>query len=66
MSVHLLRADLAYATSSFQEYLVSELGLGTVNLMRTVKNAIDPLGIMNPGKVCLHTFKLLAAACLLH
>lgn len=51
MSVHLLRADLAYATSSFQEYLISELGLGTVNLMKTVKNAIDPLGIMNPGKV---------------
>ncbi|CDZ96294.1 d-lactate dehydrogenase oxidoreductase protein [Phaffia rhodozyma] len=34
-----------------KEYLISELGLGTVNLMKTVKNAIDPLGIMNPGKL---------------
>jgi D-lactate dehydrogenase (cytochrome) len=34
-----------------KEYLISELGEGTVGLMKTVKNAIDPLGIMNPGKV---------------
>ncbi|KAJ7581347.1 D-lactate dehydrogenase cytochrome oxidoreductase [Mycena floridula] len=34
-----------------KEYLVKELGEGTVNLMRTVKNAIDPLNILNPGKL---------------
>ncbi|KAK1927369.1 FAD-linked oxidase-like protein [Papiliotrema laurentii] len=32
-------------------YLRSELGDGTLNVMRTVKNALDPKGIMNPGKV---------------
>jgi hypothetical protein len=31
--------------------LVEELGKGTVGLMKTIKRAIDPLGIMNPGKV---------------
>jgi FAD-dependent oxidoreductase family protein len=31
--------------------LVEELGEGTVELMKTIKRAIDPLGIMNPGKV---------------
>lgn len=34
-----------------KEYLTEELGENTVDLMRTVKAAIDPLGIMNPGKV---------------
>jgi len=34
-----------------KEYLVEELGEGTVELMRTVKRAIDPLGLFNPGKV---------------
>ena len=34
-----------------KEYLVEELGEGTVELMRTVKQAIDPLGLFNPGKV---------------
>ena len=34
-----------------KEYLVEELGEDTVELMRTVKKAVDPLGIMNPGKV---------------
>ena len=34
-----------------QEYLVEELGEGTVDLMKTIKKAIDPLGIFNPGKV---------------
>ncbi|KAA1477037.1 hypothetical protein DENSPDRAFT_844188 [Dentipellis sp. KUC8613] len=34
-----------------KEYLVDELGAGTVELMRTVKKAIDPLNIMNPGKL---------------
>jgi D-lactate dehydrogenase (cytochrome) len=32
-------------------FLVEELGVGTVGLMKTIKRAIDPLGIMNPGKV---------------
>lgn len=36
-----------------KEYLTEELGENTVELMRTVKAAIDPLGIMNPGKVSL-------------
>lgn len=34
-----------------KEYLVEELGEGTVELMRTVKKAIDPLNLFNPGKV---------------
>ncbi|EIM83944.1 D-lactate dehydrogenase cytochrome oxidoreductase, partial [Stereum hirsutum FP-91666 SS1] len=34
-----------------KEYLTEELGENTVELMRTVKAAIDPLGIMNPGKL---------------
>lgn len=34
-----------------KEFLVEELGEGTVALMKTIKRAIDPLGIMNPGKL---------------
>lgn len=34
-----------------KQYLVDELGEGTIELMRTVKKAIDPLNLMNPGKV---------------
>lgn len=34
-----------------KEYLVEELGEGTVELMRTVKRAIDPLNLFNPGKL---------------
>jgi D-lactate dehydrogenase (cytochrome) len=34
-----------------KEYLVEELGVNTVELMRTIKRAIDPSNIMNPGKV---------------
>lgn len=33
------------------EYLVDELGEDTVELMKTVKHAIDPLNLFNPGKV---------------
>lgn len=33
----------------FQGYLKKELGEGTVNLMKQIKNTIDPKGIMNPG-----------------
>lgn len=34
-----------------KEYLTEELGAGTVELMKRVKDAIDPNHIMNPGKV---------------
>ncbi|KAJ3516721.1 hypothetical protein NLJ89_g942 [Agrocybe chaxingu] len=34
-----------------KEYLIDELGENTVELMKTVKKAIDPLNIMNPGKL---------------
>ncbi len=32
-------------------YLYEELGEGTVELMKTIKNAIDPYNLFNPGKV---------------
>ncbi|KIK64084.1 hypothetical protein GYMLUDRAFT_71528 [Collybiopsis luxurians FD-317 M1] len=34
-----------------RQYLVEELGAGTVGLMKTVKKALDPLGLFNPGKL---------------
>lgn len=34
-----------------REYLYSELGEGTIELMRSIKKTIDPLGLFNPGKV---------------
>ncbi|KAJ8517444.1 hypothetical protein ONZ45_g5394 [Pleurotus djamor] len=34
-----------------KEYLVDELGPGTVELMKTVKKAIDPHNLFNPGKL---------------
>jgi D-lactate dehydrogenase (cytochrome) len=34
-----------------KEFLIEELGAGTVELMRTIKKAIDPLNLFNPGKV---------------
>lgn len=34
-----------------KEYLVDELGADTVELMWTIKCAVDPLNIMNPGRV---------------
>ncbi|KAG8856747.1 hypothetical protein FRB96_006250 [Tulasnella sp. 330] len=34
-----------------KEYLYQELGEGTVDLMKQIKRTIDPLGIMNPGKL---------------
>ena len=33
-----------------QEWLVEELG-GAVDLMRSIKEALDPAGILNPGKI---------------
>lgn len=34
-----------------QPYLISELGSSTVDAMRAIKSALDPKGIMNPGKI---------------
>ncbi len=34
-----------------QEYLNAELGAQAVSSMRAIKQALDPDGIMNPGKV---------------
>ncbi|KAG9218493.1 hypothetical protein CCMSSC00406_0008846 [Pleurotus cornucopiae] len=34
-----------------KEYLYEELGHGTVELMKTIKRSIDPLGLFNPGKL---------------
>jgi FAD/FMN-containing dehydrogenase len=30
-----------------------EFGTAAMTLMRTIKQAVDPLGVMNPGKVLL-------------
>ena len=32
-------------------YLVEEAGAGAVAMMKSIKRALDPLNIMNPGKV---------------
>ncbi|KDQ13166.1 hypothetical protein BOTBODRAFT_160776 [Botryobasidium botryosum FD-172 SS1] len=34
-----------------KEYLYEELGAGTVELMKLIKRTIDPLGLLNPGKL---------------
>jgi D-lactate dehydrogenase (cytochrome) len=34
-----------------QEFLVSETGVGAVNMVRAIKRALDPDNIMNPGKI---------------
>ncbi|OOG41830.1 FAD-binding oxidoreductase [Polaromonas sp. A23] len=33
------------------DFLVTEAGTGAVDMMRTIKRALDPLNIMNPGKI---------------
>jgi D-lactate dehydrogenase (cytochrome) len=33
------------------EFLVTEAGAGAVEMMRTIKRALDPKNIMNPGKI---------------
>jgi len=33
------------------DFLVSETGAATVDVMRTLKRALDPKNIMNPGKI---------------
>ncbi|EIW75912.1 hypothetical protein CONPUDRAFT_65116 [Coniophora puteana RWD-64-598 SS2] len=35
-----------------RKWLEEELGQGTVDLMRTIKQTLDPDGLFNPGKVC--------------
>ncbi|KAG8936156.1 hypothetical protein FRC02_004184 [Tulasnella sp. 418] len=34
-----------------REFLYEELGVGTVELMKTIKRAVDPHGLFNPGKL---------------
>ncbi|KAI0632542.1 FAD-linked oxidase-like protein [Trametes polyzona] len=34
-----------------RDYLYEELGEGTVELMKTIKRAVDPLNLFNPGKL---------------
>lgn len=33
------------------DFLVTEAGSGAVNMMRTLKRALDPKNILNPGKI---------------
>ena len=33
------------------DFLLTETGAGAVDMMRTIKHALDPLNIMNPGKI---------------
>lgn len=34
-----------------KDFLTQELGEGTVELMKTIKRAVDPRGLLNPGKL---------------
>jgi len=34
-----------------KEYLLSELGQSSIEVMRSIKKALDPFNIMNPGKI---------------
>jgi D-lactate dehydrogenase (cytochrome) len=34
-----------------QGFLIDETGAGAVEMMRTIKRALDPNNIMNPGKI---------------
>ena len=34
-----------------QDFLITEAGAGAVGMMRTIKHALDPHNIMNPGKI---------------
>jgi D-lactate dehydrogenase (cytochrome) len=33
------------------DFLLTEAGVGAVDMMRTIKRALDPLNILNPGKI---------------
>lgn len=46
-----LTASCAARRLTKRKYLRAELGESTVALMRTVKRALDPLGLLNPDKV---------------
>jgi FAD/FMN-containing dehydrogenase len=37
--------------SSRREFLAAQVGEDTVAVMRSIKAALDPLGILNPGRV---------------
>ena len=39
-----------------REFLVEELGEGTGELMKTVKKAVDPHNLFNPGKASANPF----------
>jgi D-lactate dehydrogenase (cytochrome) len=34
-----------------QDFLLDETGAGAVDMMRSIKRALDPKNIMNPGKI---------------
>ena len=34
-----------------KKYLIDQFGLDTLNVMKSLKNTIDPNNIMNPGKI---------------
>jgi D-lactate dehydrogenase (cytochrome) len=33
------------------DFLLTEAGSGAVDMMRTIKQALDPKNILNPGKI---------------
>jgi D-lactate dehydrogenase (cytochrome) len=33
------------------DFLVTETGAGAIDVMRSIKRALDPKNIMNPGKI---------------
>ena len=33
------------------DFLIAEAGAGAVAMMRSIKQALDPLNILNPGKI---------------
>lgn len=41
-----------------RQYLEMELGKPTLDLMRRIKNELDPLGLLNPGKVLFEDWEL--------
>lgn len=41
-----------------RKYLEQELGRPTLDLMRRIKNELDPLGLLNPGKVLFEDWEL--------
>ena len=33
------------------DFLIAETGVGAIDMMRSIKRALDPQNIMNPGKI---------------